>query len=172
MTQIITVKGNIVQYPSDVIVNAANTSLLGGSGIDGAIHKAAGKKLLFACMKLGGAKTGQAKMTDAYNITTAQKIIHTVGPVYKGIGPEKAAPLLEQCYRNSLDLAKEYTSITFPGISTGIYGYPLKDATEIAVKTIQAWLKENKDTSLETITLIAFTDEEYETMDEVINDKF
>lgn len=171
MTEIISVQGNIVTYPSDVIVNAANSSLLGGGGVDGAIHKAAGSELLFACRMLGGAKTGQAKMTDAFNIVSAKKIIHTVGPVYKGVGAEESAELLTQCYQNSLTLAKEYTSIVFPAVSTGIYGYPLEDATIVAVKAIQDWLANNEDTCLEIITLIAFTDADYQIISGIVNQK-
>ena len=150
-------QADITRFEADVIVNAANSSLLGGGGVDGAIHRAAGRDLLAACRLLGGAKTGEAKMTDAFGITTAKKIVHTVGPVYTGLGPERSAELLASCYRNSLDLAKQYRSIAFPAISTGIYGYPLADASAVAVATIQAWIAANPDTRLEVITLIAHT---------------
>ena len=156
MTTIATYQGDITRFPADVIVNAANSSLLGGGGVDGAIHRAAGPDLLAACRLLGGAKTGEAKMTDAFNIHTAQKIIHTVGPVYRNYSPENAAVLLASCYRNSLDLAKSYRSIAFPAISTGVYGYPIRDATKVALATITGWLAENPATP-DTITLVAFS---------------
>jgi len=169
MTTVEVVQGDITKFPSDVIVNAANSSLLGGGGVDGAIHKAAGPDLLFACRLLGGAKTGEAKITDAYGITTAQKIIHTVGPVYKGLDPEIAADFLYSCYQNSLTLAKGFKSVTFPAISTGIYGYPLVDATEVAVNAIKEWLEENPDSSLEKIYLIAWAEEDFKVITEVVN---
>jgi len=161
MTTLIAAQGDITRYPSEVIVNAANSSLLGGGGVDGAIHRAAGPELLQACRLLGGAQTGEAKMTDAFHITTAQKIVHTVGPVYSGLGPERSAQLLADCYRNSLDLAADYLSICFPAISTGVYGYPIAEATRVAVATIRQWLTQHPATALETITLIAFSDADF-----------
>ena len=158
MTDLIAFQGDITRYPSEVIVNAANSSLLGGGGVDGAIHRAAGPDLLHACRLLGGAKTGEAKMTDAFRITTAKKIVHTVGPVYTGLGPERSAELLADCYRNSLDLAADYRSIAFPAISTGVYHYPIEDATRVAVAAIREWLAQHPRTALETVTLVAFSD--------------
>jgi O-acetyl-ADP-ribose deacetylase (regulator of RNase III) len=157
MTTVTAHQGDITTFSADVIVNAANSSLLGGGGVDGAIHRAAGPELLAACRRLGGAKTGEAKMTDAFNIRTAQKIIHTVGPVYRNHSPADAAELLASCYRNSLDLAKRFRSIAFPAISTGVYGYPIRDATKVALGTIRLWLAENPDTALDTIALVAFS---------------
>jgi O-acetyl-ADP-ribose deacetylase (regulator of RNase III) len=148
---------DITRFESDVIVNAANSSLLGGGGVDGAIHRAAGPELLAACRLLGGAKTGEAKITDAFRIQTAKKIVHTVGPVYTGLGPERSAELLASCYRNSLDLAKSYSGIAFPAISTGIYHYPLAEASLVAVSTILAWVDANPDSRLKAITLLAHT---------------
>lgn len=168
MTELIAFQGDITRYPSEVIVNAANSSLLGGGGVDGAIHRAAGRELLEACRKLHGARTGEAKMTDAFRITTAKKIVHTVGPVYTGLGPERSEELLTACYRNSLDLAATYRSIAFPAISTGIYHYPIEDAARVAVRTIRSWLGQHPDTALETVTLVAFSDADFAVIDATI----
>ena len=160
MTELVAAQGDITRFASDVIVNAANSSLLGGGGVDGAIHRAAGPELLAECRTLHGAKTGEAKITGAYRITSAKRIVHTVGPVYKS--PEASSNLLANCYRNSLDLAESFRSIAFPAIATGIYGYPIVDATAVAVRTIRDWLAGHPDTSLETVTLIAFSAADYE----------
>lgn len=168
-TNLIATKGDITRYPSDVIVNAANSSLLGGGGVDGAIHRAAGPDLLEACRKLGGAHTGEARMTDAFRITTARKIIHTVGPVYSAGDPQRSAELLASCYRSSLDLARNYRSVTFPAISTGVYGYPIIEAEQVAVRTIREWLVQHPDTALETISLIAFSDADLATIGAALN---
>ena len=151
-------RADITTFAADVIVNAANSSLLGGGGVDGAIHRAAGPELLEACRLLGGARTGEAKMTDAFGIRTAKKIVHTVGPVYTAVGPERAAELLADCYRNSLDLASAFRSVAFPAISTGIYHYPIGDASRVAVHTILEWLTAHPATNLETITLVAHSE--------------
>jgi O-acetyl-ADP-ribose deacetylase (regulator of RNase III) len=141
-------------------VRALAPTVLLGSRVDGAIHRAAGPELLAARRLLGGAKTGEAKMTGAFGIRTAKRIIHTVGPVYAGLGAERSAELLASCYRNSLDLARSHRSIAFPAISTGIYHYPLADASAVAVATIATWIDANPDSSLESITLIAHTSED------------
>jgi O-acetyl-ADP-ribose deacetylase (regulator of RNase III) len=162
MTMITAWQGDITKYPVDVIVNAANSSLLGGGGVDGAIHRAAGAELLAACRPLGGARTGDAKMTDAFRITTAKKIVHAVGPVYGSYPREESARLLASCYSTSLDLAEGFRSIAFPSISTGVYGYPIREAEDVAVATIRAWLDAHPDTTLETVTLVAFSTRDFE----------
>ena len=155
MTTLTAARADITRFESDVIVNAANTSLLGGGGVDGAIHRAAGPRLVAATRLLGGARTGEAKMTDAFDIATAQKIVHTVGPVYASHAPDEAARLLADCYRNSLDLAADYRSIAFPAISTGVYGYPAAEAARVAVGAIREWLSRHPQTALDTVTLVA-----------------
>ncbi len=137
------VQGDITECEVDAIVNAANESLLGGGGVDGAIHRAAGPQLLAECRALGGCRTGQAKITQAYSLP-AKYVIHAVGPIYHG-GAKGEAKLLAGCYRQSLELAREHEcrTVAFPAISCGVYGYPLADAARIAIGTIREFLGEH-----------------------------
>lgn len=155
------IKGDITTLEVDAIVNAANNSLLGGGGVDRAIHYAAGPELLIECKSLNGCETGQSKITMGYYLK-AKRIIHTVGPIWYG-GYRDESLLLASCYQTSLALAREnkIKSIAFPGISTGIYGFPKELAAMIAVNETRRFL--NKNSFPEKVIFVAFSDDDYET---------
>jgi O-acetyl-ADP-ribose deacetylase (regulator of RNase III) len=149
------VQGDITRLAVDAIVNAANASLLGGGGVDGAIHRAAGPELLAECRSLGGCPTGEARITRAYRLP-ARYVIHTVGPVWRG-GKQGEADLLACCYRSSLKLASDYdlASIAFPAISTGVYGYPKDEACRIAINAVTEYMRE--ETSVQKVVFACFS---------------
>ncbi len=153
-------QANITQLPVEAIVNAANSSLLGGGGVDGSIHRAAGPELVHECRLLGGCKTGQAKITRGYKLP-ATWIIHTVGPVWQG-GFSGEPELLAACYRNSLNIAveRQIQTIAFPAISCGVYGYPVDQAAAIALRETTEFLK--GDHELEKVIFACFTQETHE----------
>lgn len=154
------IKGDITKLQVDAIVNAANSSLLGGGGVDGAIHRAAGPELLQACRLLGGCKTGQAKITRGYKLP-AEWIIHTVGPVWSG-GGNGEPELLASCYQCSFKLAveQELKTLAFPAISCGVYGYPIDQATQIAIAETVNFL--NSNNTVEKVIFTCFSDEVYQ----------
>jgi O-acetyl-ADP-ribose deacetylase (regulator of RNase III) len=153
-------RGDITKLKVDAIVNAANSSLLGGGGVDGAIHRAAGPSLVEECRRLGGCKTGQAKITNGYRLP-AKHVIHTVGPVWNG-GHLNEPELLASCYRTSLEIAvsNNIRTIAFPAISCGIYGYPVKEAVSIAVRETKGFLA--KHPSIQKVIFACFDNDVYE----------
>lgn len=159
MTQLKAVKTDITTLAVDAIVNAANNSLMGGGGVDGAIHRAAGPKLLDECRKLGGCQTGDAKFTQGYQLP-AKYVIHAVGPVWEG-GNQGEPELLAACYKRSLEIAVKLKleTIAFPAISTGIYGFPRQEAAEIAVKTVRQFL--SSPNNLKEVIFCCFSETDY-----------
>lgn len=162
------VQGDITTQETDAIVNAANRTLLGGGGVDGAIHRAAGPELLAECRKLGGCATGDAKITKGYRLK-AKHVIHTVGPIYQAEG-KRAPVLLASCYRRSLELASQYKlqSIAFPSISTGAFGYPLKEAAPIALKTVMEYLSHHPEIKL--VRFVLFGKEAFQAYEEALKE--
>ncbi len=159
-------RGDITQLSVDAIVNAANNSLLGGGGVDGAIHRAAGPELLAQCRTIGGCPTGEARITKGYQLPS-QYVIHTVGPIYRGTPQEPQ--LLESCYRNSLGLALDHQikTIAFPAISCGVYGYPIQDAARIALNTAISFLEDHP--SMIQIIFALFSASDKATYEAILN---
>jgi O-acetyl-ADP-ribose deacetylase len=159
LRRITVVKGDITRQRADAIVNAASSSLLGGGGVDGAIHRAAGPRLLEACRRLGGCPTGEAKLTEGYDLLVPW-VIHTVGPIWHG-GDQGEDEHLAHCYRNSLSLAEQHQirTLAFPAISTGVYSFPLERATQIAIAEVSQYLATHP--AIEQVTFVCFNDESY-----------
>ncbi|MCR2042502.1 O-acetyl-ADP-ribose deacetylase [Anaerosalibacter massiliensis] len=169
-TTINLIKGDITKIKNDAIVNAANNTLLGGGGVDGAIHKAGGPEILEQCKKIGGCPTGEARITVAGKLPS-KYVIHTVGPIYRG-GENREAELLYNAYYSSLKLAKEYNlkTIAFPSISTGAYGYPIYEASDIAIKSVIEFIK--KEGHILEVNFVLFNDKDYKVYEEKLNQKF
>ena len=162
------IEGDITEQETDAIVNAANSSLLGGGGVDGAIHRAGGPKILEECRKLGGCPTGEARITTGGNLK-AKYVIHTVGPIFSG-GQRREAELLANAYKNSLSLASQYKlkSVAFPSISTGAYGYPVDEAATIALKTVIHYLKTHTD--IDMVRFVLFGQKAYQAYDKALQE--
>ena len=160
MSQINIVRGDITTFDVDAIVNAANTTLLGGGGVDGAIHRAAGPELLAECRTLGGCEPGEAKITSGYRLS-ARFVIHTVGPIWRG-GKHDEARILANCYRNSLQLAleNEIKTVAFPAISCGAYGYPIQEAAHIALTTTREFLASAEN--IHKVIFVLWSDDVYD----------
>jgi O-acetyl-ADP-ribose deacetylase (regulator of RNase III) len=158
------VEGDITKQETEAIVNAANSSLLGGGGVDGAIHRAGGPEILAECRKLGGCDTGDAKITTGGRLK-AKSVIHAVGPVYRRGGAERAASLLASAYRRSLEVAAEngVKSVAFPSISTGAYGYPMEEAAPVALRTVYDFLSGQKAAGIELVRFVLYGRQAYET---------
>lgn len=167
MEKIKLIKGDIAKIEAEAIVNAANKSLLGGGGVDGAIHRAAGPKLLEECRTFGGCETGEAKITKGYNLPV-KYVIHTVGPIWRG-GNQGEEELLHSCYKSSLNLAakNKIKSIAFPSISTGVYGFPIEKAAPIAIGEAVDFLKNNKD--FKKVIFVLFSDKDFQIYQDFYN---
>jgi O-acetyl-ADP-ribose deacetylase len=165
-TKLKALRGDITKLAVDAIVNAANSSLLGGGGVDGAIHRAAGPELLAECRSLGGCKTGDAKMTRGYKLP-AKFVIHTVGPVWRD-GRQREAALLASCYQRSLELVTErgLSTIAFPAISTGAYGFPFQEAAKIAISTVRSFTE--SPTSLTEVIFCCFSADDHAVYEELL----
>ena len=155
------IRGDITKLAVDAIVNAANTSLLGGGGVDGAIHRAAGPQLLAECRTLNGCDTGSSKITNAYRLP-CKKVIHTVGPVYDDLRPERSEAALRACYQSSLELAIQHDlkTIAYSAISTGIYGYPSRDAAKVACETVASVLDTHDGKKLDKVVFVTFEEKD------------
>ena len=164
VSRISLIQGNLVEQGVDAIVNAANTSLLGGGGVDGAIHRAAGPGLLEECRTLGGCPTGQARITAGYDLP-ANHVVHTIGPVYRD-GARGKPELLASAYRSSLELAQQHglKSIAFPSISTGAYRYPIEEASRIALETAIAWMRKHRVP--DKVVFVLFSQQDLEVYEE------
>lgn len=167
MAELEVIQGDITKLEVDAIVNAANTSLLGGGGVDGAIHRAAGSQLLQECLRLGGCKTGDAKLTQGYNLQ-AKYVIHTVGPVWSG-GNRNESNLLKSCYRRCMEIAHQngIKTIGFPCISTGIYHFPIEQAANTAVETVQECLKSMP--GIEKVVFVCFSERDFQIYQSVLS---
>ncbi len=167
MAEIELIKGDITKLEVDAIVNAANNSLLGGGGVDGAIHRAAGPQLLEETRTLGGCDTGDAKITKGYNLP-AKYVIHTVGPIWRG-GKYGEEDLLASAYRRSLEVAVEngVETIAFPNISTGVYGFPKKRAAEIAIKTVKEFTEQHPE--IKKVIFVSFANRNYKIYKDLLN---
>jgi O-acetyl-ADP-ribose deacetylase (regulator of RNase III) len=164
------VEGDITKQDAEAIVNAANSSLLGGGGVDGAIHRAGGPEILAEARKLGGCDTGDAKITTGGRLK-ADYVIHAVGPVYRRAGPEQAARLLASAYRRSLEVAagNSVRSVAFPSISTGAYGYPMDEAAPIALQTVIDYLKQQDEGGIELVRFVLYGQEAYHVYRRALN---
>lgn len=162
------IEGDITEQETDAIVNAANTSLLGGGGVDGAIHNAGGPKILEECKKLGRCPTGEARITTGGNLK-ARHVIHTVGPIYSG-GKQCKSKLLADAYSSSINLASKYKlkSVSFPSISTGAYGYPINEASTIALKTVIDYLKTHTD--IELVRFVLYGQKAYQVYEKALQE--
>ncbi|MBX5439638.1 MAG: O-acetyl-ADP-ribose deacetylase [Thermoflavifilum sp.] len=163
------IQGDITRLQVDAIVNAANSSLLGGGGVDGAIHRAAGPELREACSKIGGCPTGEARITPGFRLP-ARYVIHAVGPVWHG-GKRGEADLLASCYRQSLQLAADHglRQIAFPAISTGAYGYPFDEASRIAIRTVRDWLQAHD--KMEEVYFVLYSDADYQRFQQIFQEE-